>query len=90
MINSDSITLCIRERKPFRIGARGICIECHPHVFTKRWTVSVDRAFVYLDVDDINVLDDADSYDLCVSLDLGKSYLSFADLTQYEKLTVIE
>lgn len=90
MINSDSINLCIRERKSFILGQRGIAIRCDPHDYNNGWTVSVDRASIFLDVDEISILDDVDFYHLCISFDSGYSFESFADLSFYEKLTVIE
>lgn len=89
MINSDSITLCIRERKSFILGQRGIAIRCDPR-YNKGWCVSVDRADISIDVDEIGILDDSDFYQLCVSFDQGKSFISFAGLIEYDKLTVIE
>jgi len=89
MIDSDELNRYIESRKRFKIGTRGICINCIPHLHNAGWTVSIPRAFVYLDVCEINVLDDVDFYHLCVSFDDGHSFESVADLTQYDKLTVI-
>ena len=89
MIDSEEIMNCIKKRVSFQIGRRGIMIRCDPHDYNVGWTVSVDRASVYLDVDDINVLDDVDFFHLCVSFDGGNSFESFADLSDYDKLRVI-
>lgn len=93
MIDSYEITRLIAERRAFKIGARGICIVCIPHIYPEKkgWSIVIPRAFVDMDVEDINVLDDDDYYDLTYRVDKSAygEYHSLADLTQYDKLTVI-
>ena len=98
MIDIDEIRTLIMQRKPFKIGARGICIMCLPHLYPhyspkeKGWSIRIPRASVAMDVEDIDVLDDTDYYLLTYRVDVSKygPYHSFADLTEYDKLTVIE
>ena len=86
MIDSEKIEDLIKRRKAFTIGTRGICIKCRPIHNLNRWEISVPRAFVYLNVKDLAILDDEDNYDLCYALDDRAVFYSFADLTQYDKL----
>lgn len=93
MIDGDEIRQLIMQRKSFKIGARGICIVCIPHIYPEKkgWSIVIPRAFVDMDVEDIDVLDDEDYYDLTYRVDKSAygEYHSLADLTQYDKLTVI-
>ena len=93
MIDSYELARLIAERKPFKIGARGICIVCIPHVYPEKkgWSIVIPRASVHMGVEDISILDDADYYDLTYRVDKSAygEYHSLADLTQYDKLTVI-
>ena len=89
MIDADELAALIRDKVPFRIGTRGICIECEPNVHTDIWVITIDRAFVELHVQDIAVLDDPDFFMLTFDPDGKGEYLSLADLRQYEKITVL-
>ena len=90
MVDKDILEMLIKDRASFRIGSRGICIDIRPMFYkSRRWNISIPRASVSLDVDDISILDDADFFHLTISMDDGLSYESLADLTQYDKLTVI-
>ena len=93
MIDSYELSRLIAERRPFKIGARGICIVCIPHVYPEKkgWSIVIPRASVDMDVEDISILDDDDYYVLTFRVDKSAygEYHSLADLTQYDKLTVI-
>jgi len=93
MIDEDEIRRCIDHGRSFRIGARGICIECRRISIREpanyRWRITIPRAFVSIDADDISILSDEDFYDLCFSVDNGRTHWSLADLMQYDRLTVI-
>ena len=66
---------------------------CIPHIYPNKvgWTILIPRAYVDMDVEDIDVLDDTDYYHLTYRVDRSAygEYRSLADLTQYDKLTVI-
>lgn len=93
MIDSYALARLIAERRSFKIGARGICIVCIPHIYPEKkgWSIVIPRAFVDMDVEDISILDDTDYYELTYRVDKSAygEYHSLADLTQYDKLTVI-
>ncbi len=92
MIDGDEIRMMIEKRRPFKIGARGICIICSPlRDIDDRplWTIIIPRAFVSMCVNDISILDDADYYDLTYQTEPYGAYYSLADLRMYNKLTVI-
>ena len=88
MIDGDEVAALIRDKIPFRIGARGICIECHPHIFNN-WVIRIDRAAVEIRAADIAVLDDADYFMLTFDPDGKGEYWSLADLREYDKITVL-
>ena len=94
MIDEDEIKRFINHGKSFRIGARGICIECRCISIREpadyRWRITIPRASVSIDADDISILSDEDFYHLCFSVDAGRTHWSLADLMEYDKLTVIE
>ena len=94
MIDGDEIRQLIMKRAPFKIGARGICIICIPRIYPKKegWFIKIPRAFVSMDVEDIDVLDDDVYYHLTYRQDKSAygEYHSLADLTEYDKLTVIQ
>lgn len=87
MIDGDELMQHIRARQAVRIGARGICIELIPNDYNGGWIIRIDRAFVNMDADDVNILDDVDFFLLSYSVDKGKTYLALADLTYYDKIT---
>ena len=89
MIDSNELAALIRDKIPFRIGTRGICIECCPNIHSKIWVITIDRAFVELHVQDIAVLDDADFFMLSFDPDGKGEYLPLADLSRYDKITVL-
>lgn len=89
MIDGDELTRLIKDKIPFRIGARGICIECCPNIHSKIWVITIDRAFVELHVQDIAVLDDPDFFMLTFDPDGKGEYLSLADLRRYDKITLL-
>lgn len=88
MIDGDELAALIRDKIPFRIGARGICIECYPHIFNN-WLIRINRAFVEIRAADISVLDDVDYFMLTFDPDGKGEYLSLADLREYDKITVL-
>ena len=94
MIEYDEIKKCINHGRSFRIGARGICIECRRIGIREPanylWRITIPRAFVSIDADDISILSDEDFYHLCFSVDAGRTHWSLADLMEYDKITVIE
>ena len=92
MIDGDELMQHIRARQAVRIGARGICIELIPKLipnddYNGGWIIRIDRAFVIMDADDVNILDDVDFFLLSYSVDKGKTYHALADLTYYDKIT---
>lgn len=89
MIDGYELEQLIKDKQAFRIGARGICIECCPNIHNKIWVITIDRAFVELHVQDIAVLDDADYFMLTFDPDGKGEYLSLADLSRYDKITVL-
>ncbi len=89
MIDSYELEQLIRDKQAFRIGTRGICIECCPNFNNKIWVITIDRAFVELHVQDIAVLDDPDFFMLTFDPDGKGEYLALADLSRYDKITVL-
>ena len=89
MIDGDELMQHIRARQAVRIGTRGVCIELIPNIYNHGWIIRIDRAFVNMDADDVNILDDVDFFLLSYSVDKGKTYFALADLTQYDKITPI-
>lgn len=89
MIDGDELAALIRDKVPFRIGTRGVCIECVPNVHTDIWVITIDRAFVELHVKDIAILDDPDFFILIIDPDGKGEYLDLADLSRYDKITVL-
>ncbi|MBQ1288603.1 MAG: hypothetical protein IIY23_00410 [Erysipelotrichaceae bacterium] len=89
MIDGKYLQQLIDEKRGFRIGARGICCECWLNK-SGYWLVAIPRASFEMTVDELSVLDDPDYFHLTFSLDGGNSFESFLDLSQYEKLMVIE
>ena len=89
MIDADELAALIRDKIPFRIGARGICMECVPNIHTGVWVITIDRAFVELHVQDIAILDDPDFFMLTIDPDGKGEYLGLADLSRYDKITLL-
>lgn len=93
MIDGDEIRMLIEKRRPFKIGTRGICIICSPikDIYDRPlgWTIMIPRAFVGIDATDISVLDDVDFYHFTFQTERNGPYHSLADLTQYDKVTVL-
>ena len=88
MIDGYELEQLIKDKQTFRIGTRGICIECCPNIHSG-WVITIDRAFVELHVQDIAVLDDADFFMLTFDPDGKGEYWSLADLREYDKITVL-
>lgn len=89
MIDGNELAELIMGQVPFRIGTRGICIECVPNIHSGIWVITIDRAFIELHVQDIAILDDADYFMLTFDPDGKGEYLSLADLSKYDKITLL-
>ena len=87
MIDKYELANLIMKRKDFRIGTRGICCDCR-YIF-RGWKIQIPRAFIEIDCDEIDILDDEDFYCLGFSTDKGRSFIDFLNLMEYDKLTVI-
>lgn len=71
----------INGRRAFRIGGRGICIECYPKEYG--WNVYVPRSYYNANVDVIEVQGDL----LQLSVEAGYVPCGHFDLYEYTKLT---
>lgn len=87
MIDFEDLQRLINQKKSFRIGTRGIC--CDFRYIFRGWRISVPRAFIEIDCDELDILDDEDFYVLGFSTDKGRSFVDFLNLMEYDKLTVI-
>lgn len=87
MIDEIDLQSLIDLKKDFRIGARGICCNCYATL--KGWTITIPRAFIDIQCDELSILSDADLYYLGFSCDKGASFVDFLNLAEYDKLTVI-
>lgn len=84
MLNDDDIKRIeeyIRCRRAFRIGGRGICVECYPKEYG--WNVYVPRSYYNANVDTI----EADGHVLRLGVEAGYVGAGQFDLYEYTKLT---
>ena len=84
MLNDDDIKRLegfINDRRAFRIGGRGICIECYPKNYG--WNVYVPRSYFNAHADVIDV----DGHVLLLSVEAGYVAAGKFDLYEYTKLT---
>ena len=84
MLNEDDIKRIeeyIKFRRAFRIGGRGICIECYPKDYG--WSVFVPRCFYNADVDTIGL----NGHVLELGVEAGYVGAGQFDLYEYTKLT---
>ena len=88
MIDEVSLQSLIDLKKSFRIGTRGICCNCYA-TLSGGWTITIPRAFIDIQCDELSILSCDDLYYLGFSDDKGKSFTDFLNLAEYDKLTVI-
>ena len=88
MIDGTCLQSLIDLKKSFRIGTRGICCNCY--ATPNGWTITIPRAFIDIQCDELSILDDVDLYYLGFSQDKGISFVDFLNLREYDKLTVIQ
>ena len=84
MMNDDDmerLDSLIRNRKAFRIGGRGICIECYPMKYG--WNVYVPRSYYNANVDTIEII----GHVLHLGVEAGYVAAGQFDLYEYTKLT---
>lgn len=60
MIDVDEINKLIEDKRSFRIGGRGICIDCRFHFPSRTWVVDVPRASLEMHCESISVCDDVE------------------------------
>lgn len=91
MIDGNVLAELIESRRRFKIGTRGICIICSPAIYPRGegWTISIPRAFVVVTATDLSILDDEDYYHLTYDPNDSGTYYSIADLTKYDRITVM-
>lgn len=88
MIDIDEINKLIEDKRSFRIGGRGICIDCRFHFPSKTWVVDVPRAFLEMHCESISVCDDVEFTVLeCHNHD-DRDCTGIFDLSEYTKVTV--
>ena len=88
MIDADQceyIRVLISKRKKFRIGTRGIAIECTPMMTYDKWLVTVNRAFMSVYCSGIGVCDDDPDGSVTLECYQGdaRSYAVFFVLSEY-------
>lgn len=84
MLNDEDVKRIeeyIEHRKAFRIGGRGICVECYPKNYG--WNVYVPRSYYSAYVDVIEV----QGHVLQLSVEAGYVPCGHFDLYEYTKLT---
>lgn len=86
MIDPDELQKVIKKRWDFRLGARGICVDCYHRVHTPDWCILIPRAFTEIHADELKVVDDEDFY----SLEIWRNGKMIADidLSAYPLLTL--
>lgn len=84
----SNINHLIDNKASFKIGARGIAVTCNYIPVRKKWNVTVGRASMSMDCDDISALDDADAW--CLELYRGGELTATVDLSQYTNITVLD
>ena len=86
MIDDLELREFIENRIPFRLGARGICVDFKPGEYGI-WEVTIPRAFIeFWNVDDVNI----EGTDLVLACESGYVGTAKIDLTKYDKLTCNE
>lgn len=88
MIDSAEVMQLIKDRRVFKIGARGIAITCVP-LPGDRWAIHVSRASIRIECKDISILDDVDYQMLTFDINGSGEYHPLADLSYYDCVTVM-
>ena len=86
MIDPDELQKVIEKGWDFRLGARGICVNCYHRVHAHDWCIHIPRAFTEIHADDLKVVDDVDFY----SLEVWRNgeMIADIDLSAYPLLTL--
>ena len=84
-----TIMRCIENGYSFRIGARGICIDCLRVKRSMSWSVSIARAGMQSLNCDCIAYDPEDNTLVC-SVECGYVCAFQFDMNMYDKVTVIE
>lgn len=87
----ESMRVCLRNRWPFRIGARGICCEFYP-IHNSEWNIRIERADIFITCYGIDVWETArGSLWLGISFEGGVegTYEPLIRLNDYTKLTYL-
>ena len=89
MIDADELKKVIKKGWDFRLGARGICINCiRRMVDPYDWCIFIPRAFTEIHAGDLKVVDDVDFYSLEVWH--NEDMIADIDLSKYPVLTVLD
>lgn len=86
MIDADELQKTIDKGWDFRLGTRGICVNCYHRELPLDWCIHIPRAFTEIHADELKVLDDADFYSLEVYC--GGEMIADIDLSAYDVLTL--
>ncbi len=83
-IDMKTVQKFLEEKKSFRLGARGICIDFKFAPAAKSWCVSIPRAFLNL-----NFLQVAFWGSTTLALINNDSSIAYIDLVDFDKLTAV-
>ena len=89
MIDIDIINNLIERKAAFRIGGRGIGIDCRFHNPSKTWVVDVPRASLEMHCETITICDDVEFTVLECHNHNDRDCTGIFDLKEYTKVTVL-
>ena len=80
-----TIQECLEERKSFRLGARGTCIDFKYFLPSDSWCVRVPRASLNLSWLEVKIWGSTTLALICCDVSIA-----YIDLVDFDKVTVIE
>ena len=86
MIDGDRLQKVIDKGYDFRLGTRGICVNCYRRKTVGDWCILIPRAFTEIHADDLKVVDDEYFYSLEVYR--GGEMIADINLSAYDTLTL--
>ena len=86
MIDGDELQKAIDKGCDFRLGTRGICVNCYRRKLAPEWCIHIPRAFSEIHADDLKVVDDVNFY----SLEVWRrgEMIADIDLSAFDVLTL--